>query len=1083
MRVGFFNAAGLANKIDAVREFGSETDCRTVLVTETKMHRYRTNASHPFIAASSRLPSEKAGTPTKHGVALLANDSLRGIWQNTITVQATDGDGKFLVWCDGQVQFIGLYLPPTTDDDTLTANLQVIHTAMSEADKKPKQFRFVVGDLNIRVDIDSGEISCRRHRELVEIFEGSFSHFQRGTLTSLSLLDHALANNEALTLTPTVTSLDQPHQLYHGSDHCFLYLDFNDPTVSAGEGEDDSYWGYNVSKLNDKRVFEQFGQHHAVLTQGFQEGDYINLAIDDLGIRQQIDWMFDTRVQQVRPILPDSQSYIDILEKIVIDPVTITATSVIGISERKGRKIPPVHPSDHLKNLRIRKNQIIEEVRQRHLGGGRPRVLPSLEEQAVLTELQEEIEKEMTLLRNNGVFKFFRHVDSLSATELSKMLRSLQTNRMKRRATLPSEAADMESYKVHFESQYTSPDGNGIENEWPEEVHQGFLPIICESEICTLMRKMTTGKAPGPSRVPIDLFKACSQSVSRPIALLFNEVLRLNVVPSSWKRANLVPIPKKPNPNGVGEHRPISLTEHLRKLFEHTIHPFISEAVEPLNAGQCGFRADRSTLDQAATLNEKMLQFRNETGRHLEVAFLDIKAAYDSVDRRILWRRCLEMKVPVWTVNILQQLFDECESKVCIRNRESGLFSHRAGLMQGSVVSPTLYSIFVNSLADELDAVATLEIGDRKTGGLFYADDIALMAESPEQMRRLLQVCEHHSMVNNYRFNPRKCETFADDGMYQLYGIVIPSTRSFKYLGIWFNKEGIDWPTHIRAIIAKAREASLFFKSVGCNGYGMGERTKVNVFKLFIRSRMEYGLAIMPRDQAMLSLWDKAQNEILRGLFSVGRTTSTCAMRTLLHLQSARNRHDELSCRWICALSLKTGAHFLIERVLREATACKLAGSCFKYVLSNRNKLLQSMRSSQSIGKVNWEQLYQPFRNAHLFDKLQKDRVQCNNPDAFVVCEDGRPRQAYKIGQQIRSTRRIIVLYLLGRLMGKPPECQLCGAEHASQNHVMTCTQTEGIEMCICGERYEFARWRIVEAIRLCAPQKASFYDKMLDYL
>jgi hypothetical protein len=274
-----------------------------------------------------------------------------------------------------------------------------------------------------------------------------------------------------------------------------------------------------------------------------------------------------------------------------------------------------VHPSDHLKNLCIRKNQIIEEVRRRHLGGGRPRVLPSLEEQAVLTELQEEIEKEMTLLRNNGVFKFFRHVDSLSATELSKMLRSLQTNRMKRRATLPSEAVDMEGYKVHFESQYTSPDGNGIEFEWPEEVHQGFLPVVCESEICKLMRKMTTGKAPGPSRVPIDLFKACSQSVSRPIALLFNEVLRLNVVPSSWKRANLVPIPKKPNPNGVDEHRPISLTEHLWKLFEHVIHPFITEAVEPLNAGQCGFRADRSTLEQAATLNETMLQFRNETGQ------------------------------------------------------------------------------------------------------------------------------------------------------------------------------------------------------------------------------------------------------------------------------------------------------------------------------------------------------------------------------------------------------------------------------------------------------------------------------------
>jgi hypothetical protein len=56
--------------------------------------------------------------------------------------------------------------------------------------------------------------------------------------------------------------------------------------------------------------------------------------------------------------------------------------------------------------------------------------------------------------------------------------------------------------------------------------------------------------------------------------------------------------------------------------------------------------------------------------------------------------------------------------------------------MQGSVISPVLYSIFVSSLADALDATATLEIGSRKVGGLFYADDIALVAETHQQMRR-----------------------------------------------------------------------------------------------------------------------------------------------------------------------------------------------------------------------------------------------------------------------------------------------------------------------------------------------------------
>lgn len=74
---------------------------------------------------------------------------------------------------------------------------------------------------------------------------------------------------------------------------------------------------------------------------------------------------------------------------------------------------------------------------------------------------------------------------------------------------------------------------------------------------------MTKGKAPGNSKISMDLLKPC---------LPFDECIRLATIPSSWKKALLVPIPKKANPVGIAEHRPINLTEHLRKVFEHCIH-------------------------------------------------------------------------------------------------------------------------------------------------------------------------------------------------------------------------------------------------------------------------------------------------------------------------------------------------------------------------------------------------------------------------------------------------------------------------------------------------------------------------------
>jgi hypothetical protein len=111
-------------------------------------------------------------------------------------------------------------------------------------------------------------------------------------------------------------------------------------------------------------------------------------------------------------------------------------------------------------------------------------------------------------------------------------------------------------------------------------------------------------------------------------------------------------------------------------------------------------------------------------------------------------------------------------------------------------------------LADVLEKTATLEIGGRKLGGLLYADDIALMAETPEQMRRLLAVCESHSSANNYRFNPHKCETFSSAESYQLYGTFLPHCDSFKYLGIWFDSFGIDWKNHISKTFETAKESA-----------------------------------------------------------------------------------------------------------------------------------------------------------------------------------------------------------------------------------------------------------------------------------
>ena len=80
----------------------------------------------------------------------------------------------------------------------------------------------------------------------------------------------------------------------------------------------------------------------------------------------------------------------------------------------------------------------------------------------------------------------------------------------------------------------------------------------------------------------------------------------------------------------------------------------------------------------------------------------------------------------------------------------------------------------------------------------------------------------------------------------------------------------------------------------------------------------------------------------------------------------------------------------------------------------------------------------------------------------------GRPVFAYSIGRQDRNTRRIVTLYVLGRLLGKPAPCRRCGAESCTTAHMFVCTGVRPPDPLILRGSYRMARECIVRAMRRC---------------
>ncbi|KAK1790108.1 hypothetical protein P4O66_002413 [Electrophorus voltai] len=84
--------------------------------------------------------------------------------------------------------------------------------------------------------------------------------------------------------------------------------------------------------------------------------------------------------------------------------------------------------------------------------------------------------------------------------------------------------------------------------------------IITESDVRRVFKRVNTRKAVGPDGICGRVLKACADQLAPVFTDIFNRSLTLGIVPSSFKRSTIVPVPKKPRPYGLNDYRPVSLT-------------------------------------------------------------------------------------------------------------------------------------------------------------------------------------------------------------------------------------------------------------------------------------------------------------------------------------------------------------------------------------------------------------------------------------------------------------------------------------------------------------------------------------------
>ena len=136
---------------------------------------------------------------------------------------------------------------------------------------------------------------------------------------------------------------------------------------------------------------------------------------------------------------------------------------------------------------------------------------------------------------------------------------------------------------------------------------------------------------------------------------------------------------------------------------------------------------------------------------------MDASQAFDKINHFKLFRKLLDRKTPIVIVRTL--LFWYSKQTVCIKWGRciSAFFSIPNGVRQCGILSPKLFSVYIDDLSDKLvKCKVGCYINNLCKNHVMYADDICLMAPSPAALQELIDICYDSSVQNYISLNSSK---------------------------------------------------------------------------------------------------------------------------------------------------------------------------------------------------------------------------------------------------------------------------------------------------------------------------------------
>jgi hypothetical protein len=451
----------------------------------------------------------------------------------------------------------------------------------------------------------------------------------------------------------------------------------------------------------------------------------------------------------------------------------------------------------------------------------------------------------------------------------------------KKKGEIVSDRITMKEWRKYFSELL-----GGEENRQEKEKRQhrvGEIEEITIEELEQQLRKLKRKKAPGMDGIQNESWIYGTEREVDRLLEIMNGVWKGAGFPQEWKEGIICPIYKKGEKDTASNYRGITLLNTAYKVYAMIVEERLMKEMNErgvLPDGQAGFRKGRGTMDNVYILNHIIGNEIKNRGSKIYAFFVDLKAAFDNVERDLLWEYLRKKGINEHLVTKIEEIYEETISRVRVDGRVSECFKTYKGVRQGCPLRTSLFAAFIGDLEEMFrkGQAGGVVVGKEKVWSLAYADDLVVLAREEKGMKEMLGSMEKYMRRKKLTVNVEKSKmmVFRKGGgrrkinEWRWEKDKIEEVKEFKYLGYVMNERNTA-AAHVRELVKKANKIIGAVWGIGERKFGHDFRRRIMMFDSLVKSVMMYGAEIWGwREQEGL---EGVQGKYLKWVLGVDRET------------------------------------------------------------------------------------------------------------------------------------------------------------------------------------------------------------------